>query len=321
MKRDWIIWFFLAIAVVVAPVFIKNPYYYSILIFVAINGIVVLGLTLLMGYAGQISLGQAGFFGLGAYLSAIFTVHLHLNPWLAMLLALVGTVLVGFVLGIPTLRLYGHYLAMATLGLGIVLQIIFKEEVEITGGPSGIGGIPYLKLFGLEFSNDHRYYFLCWAFMLVLLGISINLIHSRIGRAMRAVSQNQIAASSLGVSVNWLKILIFSLSAGYASIAGSLYAHYFTFINPSPFGFMASVKLVAMVVIGGSLSIWGALLGAGLFTALPELLVVFEDYEMIIYGLILILVIMFAPQGLAGIARRLADKLRPARRKVDAQAG
>ena len=184
-----------------------------------------------------------------------------------------------------------------------------------------MGGIPYLKLLGWEFSNDHRYYYLCWIFMFVLLALSINLIHSRTGRAMRAISQNQIAASTLGIPVNWLKILIFALSAGYASLAGSLYAHYFTFINPSPFGFMASVKLVAMTVIGGSLSIWGALLGAGLFTALPEFLTVFEDYEMLVYGLILILVMIFAPQGLAGISRDFFQKLIRGRKRQNAQAG
>lgn len=310
MKRDWLVLFLLALLVFTLPFFVKSPYYYSVLIFVAINGIVVLGLTMLMGYAGQISLGHAGFFGLGAYFSMIFTVHLHLNPWLAIVLGLLATVSIAFLLGLPTLRLHGHYLAMATLGLGVVLQIIFKEEVNITGGPSGMSGIPYLRAFGIEFSNDHKFYYLAWIFLVVLFGLSINLIHSRTGRALRAISQNQVAAGSLGIPVNWMKLMIFALSAGYASLAGSLYAHYFTFINPSPFGFIASVKLVAMVVVGGSASLWGALLGAALLTSLPEFLIVLQEYEMLVYGGILILVMMFAPKGLVGIVAAISGMFR-----------
>jgi branched-chain amino acid transport system permease protein len=310
MKRDWMLLLLLTAVVLGLPNFVTSPYYFSVLIFVAINGIVVLGLTLLMGYAGQVSLGHAGFFGLGAYFSMIFSLHLHLNPWLAMALGLISTVVIAFLLGMPTLRLSGHYLAMATLGLGVVLQIIFKEEIDLTGGPSGTSGIPYLKAFGIEFSNDHKFYFLAWIFLLVLFGLSINLIHSRIGRALRAISQNQTAAGSLGIPVDWLKLSVFALSAGYASLAGSLYAHYFTFINPSPFGFMASVKLLAMVVVGGSASLWGALLGAALLTSLPEFLTVLQDYEMVVYGAILILVMMFAPKGLAGIIAKISGYFR-----------
>ncbi len=321
MKRDWGIWLLLCAVVFGMPLFIRSPYYYSILIFIAIYGIVVLGLTLLMGYAGQVSLGHAGFFGLGAYFSAILTVHLHLNPWPAMGIALIATVLVAFILGIPTLRLRGHYLAIATLGLGVVLQIIFKEELELTGGPSGMGGIPYFHLSSITFSNDRKYYFLCWIFLIILYGLSINLVHSRIGRALRSISQNQTAAGSLGINVSWFKLLMFGLSAGYASLAGSLYAHYLTFVNPSPFGFMASVKFMAMVVIGGSSSLWGALLGTALLTSLPEFLAVLEDYEMLVFGAILILVMMFAPKGLAGIFSWIYQTIRNKVKKQDAPAG
>jgi len=318
MKRDWLLWLALSVLIFVMPIFIKSPYYYSVLIFVAINGMVVLGLTMLMGYAGQVSLGHAGFFGLGAYFSAILTAHYQFDPWLAMAIALVATVVLAFLLGIPTLRLHGHYLAVATLGLGIVLQIIFKEQGDLTGGPSGMSGIPYLKVGGLEFSNDHKFYFLAWIFMLGLTGLSINLVHSRTGRALRAISSNQTAAGSLGIPVDRLKLMIFALSAGYASLAGSLYAHYFTFINPSPFGFMASVKLMAMVVVGGSASLWGALLGAALLTSLPEFLTVLADYEMLVYGIILIVVIMFAPKGLVGIVSSITENVRNRKRAQNA---
>jgi len=320
MKRDWLIWLWLTLLILTVPLFITSPYYYSVLIFVAINGMVALGLTLLMGYAGQVSLGHAGFFGLGAYFSMFLTVHLEWNPWLAMAVGLVATVIIAFALGLPTLRLHGHYLAVATLGLGIVLNIIFKEEIDLTGGPSGTSGIPYLSLMGTVFSNDQKFYYLSWIFLLALIALSINLVHSRAGRALRAISQNQTAAASLGVAVNRHKLLIFALSAGYASLAGSLYAHYFTFINPSPFGFMASIKFMAMVVVGGSFSLWGALLGTTLLTSLPEFLTVLQEYEMLTYGAILIVVMMFAPRGLAGIISRAAELFRKRERPKDAQA-
>jgi branched-chain amino acid transport system permease protein len=318
MKRDWALWLCLGLVVFLVPFFVHSPYYFSIFIFIAIYGMIVLGLTMLIGYAGQVSLGHAAFFGLGAYFSSILILHLHLNPWLAMAAGLAGTVIIAVLLGIPTLKLHGHYLAVATLGLGIVVQIIFKEEVGLTGGPTGLTGIPHLTAFGVTFSNDRSYYFLCWIFLMALLGLSINLVHSRVGRALRAISQNQIAAGSLGISVNWFKLMIFSLSAGYASLAGSLYAHYLSFVNPSPFGFMVSVKLMAMVVIGGSASLWGALLGTALLVSLPELLTRLQDYEMLVYGAILILVMMFAPKGLAGIVSIVFSRSRM--RKEDAQA-
>jgi branched-chain amino acid transport system permease protein len=320
MRRDWSLWAMLAATIFLLPLFVKSPYYFSVLIFIAIYGMIVLGLTMLMGYAGQISLGHAAFFGLGAYFSSILTLHLHLNPWLAMLMGLVATVLIAFLLGIPTLKLHGHYLAMATLGLGIVLQIIFKEEVELTGGPTGLTGIPALTAFGITFSNDRTFYFLAWIFMLALLGLSINLVHSRTGRALRAISQSQVAAGTLGIPVNRLKLSVFALSAGYASIAGSLYAHYLAFVNPTPFGFLVSVKLVAMVVIGGSASLWGALLGTTLLVSLPEFLTRLQDYEMVIYGAILILVMMFAPRGLTGIAGKIFELLHGLTRGKNAQA-
>ncbi len=320
MKRDAVIWAALTLLVFTLPAFVHSPYYYSVLIIIGIFGIVVLGLTMLIGYAGQISLGHAGFFGFGAYFSAVLTTRFHLDPWLAMLVGLVATIVLAFLLGIPTLKLHGHYLAMATLGLGMVLQIIFKEEVELTGGPTGLTDVPHLKAFGMVFASDQKFYFLVWIFLLVLYGLSINLVHSRLGRALRAISSNQTAAGSLGIPVNRLKLLIFAVSAGYASLAGSLYAHYLSFVNPSPFGFLVSVKLVAMVVIGGSQSLWGALLGAGLLTALPEFLAVLQDYEMLVYGAILIVMMMFAPQGLAGILAGLHEWVKNRDHKKNAQA-
>lgn len=333
MRRDYLILGLFGAAVMAVPTYLPNPYYLSVVIVIGINLIVVLGLNLVMGYAGQISMGHAGFFGLGAVISMVLTadpeVSTPLETWLAAhtwipgfvvlaaqflhelcaahmaLAALIAAVFTGalaLVVGIPTLKLKGHYLAMATLGLGVIIQIIFKEESELTGGPSGLG-VPYLKLAGKTFDpNTNSYYYLVWAVALAAILVTINLVHSRIGRALRSIHENEMAAAASGVPVMQAKLTVFALSAVYASLAGSLYAHYMTHINPSPFGFMFSVKLVVMVVVGGMGSIWGSILGAGLMTSLPQFLTVLEDYEMLVYGGILILVMMFAGKGLAGLA-------------------
>lgn len=344
MRRDYLLLGLLAVAMMALPSFMANPYYLSVVIVIGINVIVVLGLNLVMGYAGQISMGHAGFFGLGAVISMVLTadpeVSTPLEDWLsahawipdfvvytgafihelcaahmaiAALIAAVFTGGLALIVGIPTLKLKGHYLAMATLGLGIIIQIIFKEESELTGGPSGMG-VPYLKLAGRTFDpNTTAYYYLVWAVVCLAVLITINVVHSRLGRALRAIHEDDMAAAASGVPVMQAKVTVFALSAVYASVAGSLYAHYMTHINPSPFGFMFSVKLVVMVVVGGMGSIWGSILGAGLMTSLPQFLTVLEDYEMLVFGGILILVMMFAGKGLAGIADsawRLAQRLR-----------
>jgi branched-chain amino acid transport system permease protein len=329
MRRDYL-WLALLLAAVAAvPRLIGNQYYLTVLVVIGINLILVLGLNLVMGYAGQISLGHAGFFGLGAYLSMVLTsTQTPLEDWLksfswtpeflvlaggalhrftaghmvvAAALAAAMTGAVALVVGIPTLKLKGHYLAMATLGLGIIIQIVFKEEAPLTGGPSGMG-VPYLKVWGREIDpNTPAYYYLVWGLVAVAILLSIHLVHSRIGRALRAIHEDEMAAAVCGVPVMRLKVMVFTLSAVYASLAGSLYAHYLTHVNPSPFGFMFSVKLVVMVVVGGMGSIWGSVLGSALLTILPQLLTVLQDYETVCFAAILILVLMFAPQGLAGL--------------------
>jgi branched-chain amino acid transport system permease protein len=268
------------------------------MVFVGIHTILALALNLLLGYAGQISLGQAGFFGLGAYISGILTTAHAVNPWLAMLIAAAVVTLMAFLVGYPILKLKGHYLAMATLGLGIIIYIVFNEAVDKTGGPSGLSGIPNLSVGGFSFDSDLKNYYLIWGFTLLAMGLSLNLVHSRIGRALRAIHDSEVAARVMGVNARMLKVQLFALSAGFSAIAGSLYAHTMTFIAPASFGFSFSVELVTMVIIGGLASIYGSLLGAALLTVLPELLRAFHDYDIIVYGLLLVLMTMFMPGGL-----------------------
>jgi branched-chain amino acid transport system permease protein len=251
-----------------------------------------------MGYAGQISLGHAAFFGLGAYTSGILTGTYGINPWLALMAGLLISGSAAFLIGVPALKLRGYYLAMATLGFGVIVYIVFNELQTWTGGPSGLAGIPALALAGFSFNTPLKLYLLIWPAVIFILALSASLVDSRTGRALRALHDSEAAAESLGVNTQRLKLLIFVWSALYASLAGSLYAHTMNFIAPSSFDIMFSIKLVTMVVVGGMASIWGSLLGAGVLTVLPELLVFFHDFEVVIFGGILMTVMIFLPRGL-----------------------
>ena len=276
--------------------------YTSIMIFVGISTMVTVGLCLLMGYTGQISLGQAAFYGLGAYFSAVLSKTYSLNPWLAMLIAAAATGAFAYVIGYPILKLRGNYLAMATLGIGLIMWTLFNQLVQYTGGPDGMSGIPYLSIGGFSFDTNFKRFYLVWFFCLAILFLSQNIVRSRTGRALRAIHGNEAAAESLGINVAQFKVKIFVLSAVYASLAGSLFAHHLRHVSPQPFDFMASVKLVVMAVIGGLASIWGAIFGAGTTRFLSdEVLLGLNQYpqlDVIIYGLILMLVMIFMPEGL-----------------------
>lgn len=291
-------WVWFASALILVLIAVNSEYYLTLLNFIGIHTILVVGLNLLMGYAGQISLGHAAFFGLGAYTSGILTVTYGLNPWLALLAGLLISGVAAFLIGVPALKLRGYYLAMATLGFGVIVYIVFTELQTWTGGPSGLAGIPPLTLAGFSFDTPFKLYLLIWLTVFLILALSASLVDSRMGRALRALHDSEAAAESLGVNTQRLKLQIFVWSALYASLAGSLYAHTMNFVAPSSFDIMFSIKLVTMVVVGGMASIWGSLLGAGVLTVLPELLVFFHDFEVVIFGAILMVVMIFLPRGL-----------------------
>ncbi|MFO8058003.1 MAG: branched-chain amino acid ABC transporter permease [bacterium] len=339
LKRDYLLLSLLAAFILTLPLWLDDAYYLDVIGKIGIFTILALGLNLVMGYAGQISLGHAAFFGMGAYGSMVFTITAEnrLQNWLesfgwvpetliswagsfqaftaehmvlAALIAALFTGAVALLVGIPTLRLKGHYLAMATLGFGIILEIVFKEEFELTGGTSG-SGVPRFELFGKKLSPlGTDYFYLVWITGLVLFLFSIHLVHSRVGRALCAVRDDEMAAASSGVPVMRTKVLIFTVSAMYASIAGSLFAHLQSHVSSPSFGFMESVKLVVMVVVGGMGSIWGSLLGVAVLYSLPQFLTEIEDYEMAVFGLVLIVVLLVSPKGLAGLMDRGAQGLK-----------
>ena len=294
-------------AVVLAlPAFLRNNYHLMVLNVAALNILVVIGLNLLMGYAGQISLGHAAFFGLGAYLSAILTTTYGFPIVLGLLLAMVLTGMVALAMGIPTLKLEGHYLVMATLGFNVIVTILMIQLEPVTGGPSGFAGIPRLQTLGFVFDSDRKVFFLLWAISIGSLLLSLNLIHSRTGRAMAALSQNEVAARCAGIDTQRYKVKIFVLSAVLASLAGSLYAHYITFISPGTFSFFYSLQVVTMVLVGGMGSLWGSVFGALLLTILPEALHAVKEYNVLVYGLTLMVVLVFFPHGVwPGIAAAL----------------
>ena len=280
-------------------------HYIDIMVFVGIFSLVTIGLSLVMGYAGQVSLGQAAFFGLGAYVSAILSGKFGWSPWAAIPVGLALTGCVAYAVGVPSLKLKGHYLAMATLGFGVILFVVFNEEVEWTGGPSGMVDIPGIALGPWELDTPFKYYYFVWIVVIAVLLFSINMIHSRVGRALRSIHGSEIAANAMGVPTSIYKTRVFVLSALFASIGGSLYTHYMTFLSPSSFDLFWSIKFLMMVVVGGMSSIWGALVGTCLLTYLSnEWLHIFHDFDVLVYGFILLMIIMFLPKGLVSILVR-----------------
>jgi branched-chain amino acid transport system permease protein len=321
------------LAVVAAmPWLVSNRYLVHVLVLAGVYVMIAVGLNLLMGYAGQVSLGHAGFYGLGAYVSAVLSVQFGLSPWLGMPVAAAATGGLAYVLGIPTLRLKSYYLGMATLGIGVVLHLAFVQLYGVTGGSSGLAGILPWDIGPIRFTTETHHYFLIWGFAAAALWIARNLVNSRVGRVLRALGESEVAAEAMGVDTAAEKRRVFVLSAVYASVAGSLYAHYITVISPEIFSFLFSVVLVLMVTIGGIGLYWGAVVGALLLTVLPEALRRFGDWELPLYGLALILVMLFLPRGIAGLFVRArpvqpratvdvpapAMHLRPASRTSDA---
>lgn len=297
----------LTLAIVVIQPLLANDFQYDVIINIGLAAIVCVGLNLLIGYAGQISLGHAGFFGLGAYSSAILTGE-YGWPSLAALAA--GLVLVGalsFLLARPILRLKGHYLAMATLGMGIIIAIVLNQEVDLTGGPDGMP-VPPFSILGWTLEQSRDWYWLVGGVLLATVWLALNLIDSPVGRALRALRDSEVAAEVAGVDTARYKALVFVVSALYASLAGSLFAHYSNFLSPVEAGFFKSIEFVVMVVFGGMASIFGSVLGAAILTALPQFLTALSDYEHLVFGLLLMLTMIFMPDGLLPSLLRMIQR-------------
>ena len=297
------------------PLVAPNAYLVSLANLFLINVILVASLNLLMGYGGQISLGHAGFFGFGAYASGVLSVKLGVSPWIGLGAAAILTALSAVVIGLPALRLRGLYLSMATMGWNAILVVLFNRFVDITGGPNGLLGVKPFNFFGMRLDADARQFPLVWIVSLVTMLVILNVLDSRFGRALRATATNELGADALGIDSFGVKLRIFVLSAAMAGVAGSLYVHVNQFASPETFGVANSILLLVMVAIGGSGRFWGTVFGALILTAVPPLLLDYEDIELLLFGLALLLVLMFVPSGLAGAAQALQRRLSIARSK------
>ena len=298
MKKNQYLGLYIIMAVLlVLPFVLPNSYDVDLAIRMAINAVIVLGLNLLIGFAGQISLGHAGFLGIGAYATAALPTHFGWHPLLALVAGAAAAGLLAAIVARPIFKLKGHYLAMATLGLGIIINIVVRTEAQWTGGPDGMP-VPPMSLAGFEISGDKHWYWIVAVLLSVSVWASLNMINSPFGRALRALHGSEVASKVVGVDVVRYKVAIFVLSAVFASIMGSVTAHYVGFVTPNLADFFHSIELVTMVVIGGMASVYGSVLGAVLLTALPQALTSFEGWETVAFGTILMLCMIFMPKGL-----------------------
>lgn len=298
----------LLLTVLLVPILFPSPFLLRVAALVWINAVAALGLALLMGLAGQVSLGHAGFMGIGAYATALGPKHLGLDPLLSTGVGLLLAGLLAFLVGRPILRLKGHYLAVATLGLGILVHLVLVSEVPVTGGPDGIQ-VPRLELSGWRLVGSELWYRITGIALLLAAWLALNLEDSSTGRALRALHDSEIAASVVGVDVARAKLVVFVIAAVYAALAGGLFALFNRFVTPDVAGFLRSIELVTMVVIGGMGSILGAVVGAALLTVLPQALTLFHEYEHAVLGLLIILFMVFLRQGIVpGIAGLLTRR-------------
>ena len=290
------------------PLVLPNAWYTDVVIRIAVNATLAIGLNLLIGYCGQISLGHAGFFGLGAYGSAILTTHFGYQPLTALLVSALVVGLLAYVVAGAILRLQGHYLAMATLGLGIIVSIVLTNEAAFTGGPDGMS-ISDFEIFGKRVAGEKTWYWVFTGLLVAAIVFADNIVESPAGRALRALHGSEIAARVVGIDTASFKTRVFVLSAVATAIIGSLSAHYMGFITPGVAGFHKSVELVTMVVVGGMASIWGSVFGAALLSLLPEFLAKFEGFETIAFGVILVVTMIFLPRGIVpSLVARLTKK-------------
>lgn len=303
------VWGWLAVLITaLIPVFASKQLV-SLLTLAAILGIAVLGMDILMGFTGLLSLGQAGFMAIGAYTSGILIVRYNVPPIFALLAAQAITVFLSLLIGKAVLRLKGYHLAIATLAFSVIVEQVLINSRELTGGPSGLAGIPFFSVGGTVIPSGLPLYFLVMVILFILVILLKNLTSVRVGRAWLAISGDELAGSMLGVNTSHYKLLAFVIAACLAGLSGSLYVHYMRFISPDMVGMQASINITVMTALGGAGTLWGPLLGVGLMTFLPDLLSFTQKYQLIINGLVLFVTIVFFPKGISGLLKLLHSGL------------
>ncbi|WP_022669998.1 branched-chain amino acid ABC transporter permease [Hippea alviniae] len=284
-------------------ILIKNPFILNMLSIAALSVIVILGLDLLMGFAGQVSLGHAGFVAMGAYISSLLSIKLNINPWLAILIAVLITSLLASIIAYPTMKLKGHYLAMATLAIGEIVYILLNNLTSLTGGHQGLSGMPMLSIGNFVFDSDKKFYFLVWLIVSVITFIIVNITNSSFGRSLRLIKEKEPAAVSFGINAHMLKIVVFTISATLASLAGGLFAFYLGFISPASFSLLKSIDYVVMVFVGGMGTVIGPMIMSVILTVLPNILLSLQEFWPIVNGILLVVMVMFLPEGIGGIIK------------------
>jgi branched-chain amino acid transport system permease protein len=305
--RKYLIYIIILVVIYAVPLLMQNTNYaflISIFTLMAIFGTVIIGYDLLKGYGGVFSVAQFAFFGIGAYCSALVTVKYHLPPILGVAIGVAVTLILAFILGYLTLKLQFLYLGIATLAFGEIFYRFLVGFSEITGGAVGIQ-VPCFSLFGLKVADDVQSYYLNWSITVVGFILGINLLRSGWGRALIAQNSDQVAAGCMGINVARIRIQVFLISAVYASIAGSFYAHFQNFVVPGQFTLALAIDLILMLFMGGIRTLWGGLIGVAIIQILPEILESLRDYRPFISGLLLVLIMLFMPRGIAGTLTEL----------------
>ena len=301
-------WLAVGLVLAVIPFLGLSRYYLTLVDQAMIFSIAVLGLYFVLGMTGQLSLAQAAFFGLGAYSAAILAVNFGFPVWVNIPVGIVVAAVFGILLGVPSLKLSGHYLAMTTIGFGVILNLVFRNWKPVTGGTDGIPGIHATTLAGNSLSHPGLFYYVIFVCLVAAAAVAWRVGGSRLGRAFNAIRENELAAEAAGVDSTRYKVIAFAMSAAYGGLAGVLWTHFTRFIAPETFGFDTSVQMLAMLVIGGSTTVAGSLIGAFILTFLPEVLRFLQGSYIAVYGAGIILLMVFLPEGIAGGARLLASR-------------
>jgi branched-chain amino acid transport system permease protein len=302
-------WALLGLALLLAlPFAVKSAYHLRLLNFVGINILLVLGLNFVLGYAGLLSFAQVGFFLVGAYIGGILSVDYGISFWVNLPVSALIAGVFAWVIGIPTLKLRGHYFAFATFAFAEIVRLVALNWQDVTHGAGGITGIPSPAIGSFDINSDRSYYYFILVIVILGSAVAFRLQRSSLGRALFAIKEGELAAESMGIETAKVKMVAFVLSAIYAGVAGALYGPLNSVISPDVFSFDVSVVVLVSLLLGGAGTIVGSIVGTVLVTLLPEWLRVLQDYYMVVYGAGIVVLMIFLPTGLLGAARVLASR-------------
>jgi branched-chain amino acid transport system permease protein len=309
-RNKKIVYPLLAVLLLGLPYISTSQYILRIVIMIGVYTILSLSLGLVTGYAGQVSLGHAAFYAIGAYVSALVSVKFGLNFFISAPIAAVAAAICGLLLGLPTLRLSGTYLAITTLGFCEVVRMVLLNWEKVTNGPLGISKIPKPSFFGIDLTiSNHGLYYLMLSFLVLTTVSMIAIVRSKMGRALMAIREDEMAATMMGIKTTGYKVSAFVLSAFFSGLAGAFYAHMIRFIDPNTFTFDTSIMILSSVILGGMGTIGGMFLGSSLLVSFPEVLRFLQEYRFVVYGVVLVIMMRYRPQGILGGQKKTGYKL------------